>query len=70
MSDKVIVSGFDLPPLLCSQGGFAYNKAHIDFWKAKAERQAAEIERLQQRVRELEALANLPSTPPSGSPST
>jgi hypothetical protein len=27
---------FDLPPLQCSQGGFTYNGAHIEYWKERA----------------------------------
>ena len=31
-----------LPPLLCSQGGFAYNREHIDYWQQCAEKAEAE----------------------------
>lgn len=37
---------FDLPPLLCSQGGFPYNEAHIEFWRTRARELEAEIVRL------------------------
>jgi len=31
-----------LPPLSCSQGGFAYNREHIDYWQRRAEKAEAE----------------------------
>ena len=27
---------YELPPISCSQGGFAYNGAHIEYWKSRA----------------------------------
>jgi hypothetical protein len=45
---------FDEPPskpILCSQGGFAYNREHIEYWQQRAARAEAEIGRLRTVVR-------------------
>lgn len=41
----------EMKPILCSQGGFAYNGEHIDYWKRRAETAEREVGRLRTAFR-------------------